>query len=59
MQLFDDIRTIASNQLQLLYQPIVCVNSGRCAGLKALLRIRKKMASCYHPHLWILLNNQV
>ncbi|MDO7555786.1 MAG: PTS transporter subunit EIIC, partial [Oceanospirillaceae bacterium] len=28
VQLFDDIRTIENNNLELVYQPIVCINSG-------------------------------
>lgn len=49
LQLFDDIRTIENNHLELLYQPIVCVGSGRCLGLEALLRIRKKNGQLLPP----------
>ena len=49
LQLFDDIKTIEKNNLELLYQPIVCVNSGRCLGLEALLRIRKQDGSLLPP----------
>jgi len=41
-QVFDAIRTIEKNQLILMYQPIVCVVSGRCLGLESLLRIKTK-----------------
>ena len=42
LRLFDDISTIDKNNLVLVYQPIICVGSGRCVGLEALLRIHKK-----------------
>jgi EAL domain-containing protein (putative c-di-GMP-specific phosphodiesterase class I)/cellobiose-specific phosphotransferase system component IIC len=49
MQLFEDIRTIEKNKLELLYQPLVCVNSGRCKGLEALLRVRTKNGELLPP----------
>ena len=49
MQLFEDIRTIEKNKLELLYQPVICVNSGRCVGLEALLRIRTKNGELLPP----------
>jgi EAL domain-containing protein (putative c-di-GMP-specific phosphodiesterase class I)/cellobiose-specific phosphotransferase system component IIC len=49
MQLFEDIRTIEKNKLELLYQPVICVNSGRCVSLEALLRIRTKNGELLPP----------
>ena len=49
MQLFEDIRTIEKNKLELLYQPVICVNSGRCVSLEALLRIRTKTGELLPP----------
>ena len=49
VQLFDDIRTIENNNLELVYQPIVCINSGRCVGLEALLRLRTKNGALLPP----------
>lgn len=49
IQLFDDIRTLENNNLELVYQPIVCVDSGRCVGLEALLRLRTKNGELLPP----------
>lgn len=48
-QVFDAIRTIENNQLMLMYQPIVCVASGRCLGFEALLRIKTKAGIILPP----------